>query len=312
VLADILLLILGIAALAYGARLAISAATDIAERTGIGRYGVGATIVATITSLPELAVGIASVVNGEPEIAIGTAVGSVVGLFLLSLGILALMTRIRFSKERKKEVLWAATIVTWATIAFATIRKINAPIGFLLVGVYLWYIHMVREGRLRRIDKTAEGRRVWQAIATLIFGIALVVGGAEAVVMGVTGLAGSFGLPEFLIAFFIVAIGTNLPELSVEIAAVRMKEAGIALGDLLGSAVADLTLVIGSTAIIGDFIGHPLVFNGSSSVTAAVMLGTALVGLKLSRDEEINRWEAVGLILIYALVVWAEVLASSL
>jgi len=312
VIVEIGLLIIGIAALAYGARLAISGAADIAEKTGIDRYGVGATIVATITSLPELAVGIVSVINGQPEIAIGTAVGSVVGLFLLSLGVLALMAKIRFGKERKREVLWATIIVTWATVLFVVMREVSAVVGILLIGTYVWYVHSVRAGRLRRIAKKKRGVSVKRAVLILIGGIALVILGAEAVVHGVSGIASALGLPEFFIAFFLVAIGTNLPELSVEIAAVRMKEMGIALGDILGSAVADLTLIMGTAAIVGAAVSHPLIFNGSASVTAAVMLGTALVGLKISRDEEIKKWEAVGLILLYMLVVWAELLASSL
>ncbi|MDN5358202.1 MAG: cation:H+ antiporter [Candidatus Diapherotrites archaeon] len=310
-LLDAVILVAGIALLVWGARKAISAAVDIANATGIDRYGVGATIVATLTSLPELAVAVMAVMDGRPEIATGTAVGSVIGLFLLSFGVLGLMTTVRFGKERRREMLWAAIITSWVTILLVLFRKIPAVLGLLLVLLYVGYMHLVREGRISSLKRRAGGRKVWMATLLLVISTAVVFAGAELVVRGSEGIARAMGIPEFFIAFFIVALGTNMPELSVEIAAVRARETGIAIGDILGSAVADLTLVLGTAALVGALSGHTIVFNGTTGIVAAMMLGASLVGLKLSREEVITKWEALSLIILYILVVWAELVSGS-
>lgn len=307
-----LALLVGIGLLGYGAQLAVKGAARLAKILGIDKYGVGATIVATITSLPELAVASIAIMNGRAEIAVGTAVGSIIGLFLLSFGILGLMTRIKFGKRRKREILWATIIVTWITAILVSVRVVGLILGILLLGTYFAYMHTVHEGKLAELVKGEKPRRkaVKEIVVTAV-GIALVLIGAEMVVWGSVGIARSLGIPEFFVAFFMVALGTNLPEIAVEISAVLRGHPEIAVGDIVGSAVADLTLVLGTTAIVGAATGHALVFNGTSHVVAGVMLGTALVGAKLSRDEELGKGEAVALLITYILVVWTELLLGA-
>jgi len=311
-LSGLFYLLVGIVLLSTGANIAVSGAAKLARALGVDKYGIGATIVATITSLPELAVASIAVVKGEPDIAIGAAFGSTLGLILLSLGVLGIITKIRFDRTRKREVLWATIIITWVTAVAVSVRSIGPAMGAILLGLYFAYMRMVGQGGFTETaeEKSRVGGAI-KGVALVVVGIVAVITGAGFVVEGGKTIARSFGIPEFFVAVFVVGLGTNLPELAVSVGAALKGHTQIAVGNILGSAVANLTLVLGTAAVIGGLTGKNVVFNSTAHLVAGLMLSVTLVGAKLSRDEEVSRGEAAALVALYVLLVCAELLLSS-
>ncbi len=309
-LTDFFLFLLGLALLAYGAKRSIHYAVELSRILNLDKYGVGAGIIATITSLPELAVAVFAVLEGVPSVAVGTAFGSVVGLFLLSLGFLSLIAPLSFPKERKKELIRALTIVVYVVIVITLMKTIPPVLGVLLIILYFLYVKGLHEGTLATLNTRRKRQSAISSTAKLTLSIIVLLIGAEIVTKTITAIADALGISPFVIAFVAIALGTNLPEISVEAAAALSGNVSIAVGDILGSAVADLTLVLGAAAIVGALTGNPVVFSGRIHLVAGILLGVAVVLLKAVKDEKITIWEGVGLILAYVLVVSTEILSA--
>lgn len=307
-LTDILLFFLGLALLMYGAHGTIKHAVKLSKILNLDEYGVGAGILATVTSLPELVVAVIAVLEGVPSVAVGTAFGSVVGLLLLSIGLLSLIAPISFPKERKGELLQALVIIVGVVLVATLLGTFPLVLGVVLFLLYVAYIRGLHEETISELSTQEKRQSAYWIAAKIVFFIALVIIGAEILTKTVTAIAEDLGISTFVIAFIAIALGTNIPEISLDVAAVLRGHVGIALGDILGSAVADLTLVLGAAAVVGALIGTPLTFGNRTHIVAGILFGTAVVLWRAAKDERITIWEGVGLILAYLLVISLEVL----
>lgn len=306
-----LLLLTGLALMIYGARRAIRHAVELSRILNLDRYGVGAGLVATVTSIPELAVAVVAVLEGAPSVAVGTAFGSAVGLLLFSMGFLSLIAPVSFPKERKRELIQALVIVTAVTAVAALAGTFSLLLGVALILLYIAYVRGLHGERLSVLSTGEKRQSALRVAAKAALSIMLVIVGAEIVTKAVTSLAEELGMSEFVIAFVAIALGTNLPEITLEATAALTGNVGIALGDILGSAVADLTLVLGVAAVAGALTGNPLTLDSRVPAVAGILIGAGVILLKAARDEKLTAWEGIGLILAYLLIVSLEIITVS-
>lgn len=295
---QVLILIAGFLLLVKGADWFVDGAASLAERMGIPQLVVGLTIVAMGTSMPEAAVSIASALKNNPEIAIGNVVGSNTLNILLILGLTALIHPIRIQRSTIRYEMPFMIAVTLLLTAFGISgSRISRTEGvifwglFILYFVYLFWLsrNHRKQGTEDLRDSAASGimaasvsaeesvetkggkqqkHSILWYLAEILIGGAMVVWGSDLVVDSATVLAGMFGMSDRMIALTIVAFGTSLPELVTSVTAARKGNADLAVGNVVGSNIFNILMIIGTVALI-----RPIPFADAFYLD----LGTAII-----------------------------------
>ena len=277
---QVLILIAGFLLLVKGADWFVDGAASLAERMGIPQLVVGLTIVAMGTSMPEAAVSIAAALKNNPEIAIGNVVGSNTLNILLILGLTALIHPIRIQRSTIRYEMPFMIAVTLLLTAFGISgSRISRTEGvifwglFILYFVYLFWLsrNHRKQGTEDLRDSAASGimaasvsaeesvetkggkqqkHSILWYLAEILIGGAMVVWGSDLVVDSATVLAGMFGMSDRMIALTIVAFGTSLPELVTSVTAARKGNADLAVGNVVGSNIFNILMIIGTVALI--------------------------------------------------------------
>ena len=251
---QILLLCLGFVFLVKGADFFVNGAAGIAAKLGIPQLIVGLTIVAMGTSLPEAAVSITSGLKGNAGITIGNIVGSNILNILIILGVTALITNVAIQKSTlyyEIPYMIAITIVLMIFgITGGKITFIEGIILWLLFVVFLGYLFVMSKKGNSQEDDEVKDIPVWKCILFMVVGGVMVVKGSDFAVSGASAIARFFGMSERFIGLTIVAFGTSLPELVTSVTAAKKGNAGIAIGNIVGSNIFNILFVIGTTALI--------------------------------------------------------------
>ena len=256
-------LILGIIMLVKGGDWAVDAAVFLAERIGMSHLVIGFTIIAFGTSLPELIVGVNANLDGSPGIAIGNVLGSHIANILMVGGMAALVAPIVCSsKELPRQVYFmlGATVLLAGLIVFGEINRIAGLVMVLLLLGYVYYEYQLAKSGALEVEEIEEPSysSTWSAVGFLLVGFFIVTLGAEFMVGSAQLAASIIGIPEAVIALTIIAFGTSLPELSTCMVAMAKKHGDIVLGNLIGSNVFNILMIMGVTALAkpivqGDF-----------------------------------------------------------
>lgn len=263
-LTQLLLFALGILGLYYGAEWLVRGAGRLARGWGVSSLTIGLTVVAFGTSAPELAVGVFSAVNGEPELALGNVVGSNVMNIALILGLTALLLPVEVGAGVIRREIPVMILVTLATALFALDGSIGPADALLLLTLFALYFWVVfrgpRRGRQQaesEYDEFVQGSdaggppaTVWVNLGLVLIGTVVMIVGARILVVAAIFFARRLGLSEMVIGLTIVAIGTSLPELATALVAVWRKKSEIAVGNIVGSNVFNLCAILGATALI--------------------------------------------------------------
>lgn len=266
--ASVLWLLVGLVALVAGAELLTRGGTRLAARLGIRPVLIGLTVVALGTSMPELAVGLWSSADGDASLAVGNVVGANIMNMLLTLGLSALLLPLAIEMQSLRFDLPMMVTAALVLLAMAWDLRLERWEGVLLVALGIACIAMLvrisrSESRAVEAEFEAEygedalagtlpsaaGRRgVAGDVLWLLGGIAIVVVGAEWMVEGASEIARGFGIPEAVIGLTIVALGTSSPELATTVVSTLRQERDIAIGNLLGSCVFNVFVILGITA----------------------------------------------------------------
>ena len=264
-LINILMIILGFILLVAGADLLVKGASNIATKFHIPEMLIGLTIVALGTSAPELIITITSASSGATDLIIGNAIGSNLCNLLLILGLMAIIRPILIDDEAKKihipVALFAAFIILIIEIScFGSdgtfINRVNGIWLVILFIIYFTYPILTEIKDIRQSYKEAKGSdnskkiNVIVSIIFILLGIVLLKYGGDFVVDNATMIAEHFNISERVIGLTIVAIGTAMPELITSIVSVIKKDTDLAVGNLVGSCVLNLFLILGIGAII--------------------------------------------------------------
>lgn len=310
-LLQIVLFVVGLVVLAVGAELFIRGAVRIARKFGVSPFVIGLTLVGFGTSAPELVVNLSAAWQGNPDIAVGNVVGSNIANVGLILGVAAVLrtltAHMRLLKVETPLVL-AASIAVWVMALDGDLGRWDAAlllVGFAAVMIYITLSAKREPPAVKEeIGKSMpKPERMWVSVLFLILGLGGLVGGAQLMVDSAVTLAESWGMSKALIGLTIVAVGTSLPELASTVAAAYRGQSDIAVGNVVGSNLFNLLLILGLTAAI-----TPLpVDAGVMAFDLPVMSGFALILLLvLVNGLKVYRWEGVILLLAYAgVTAWA-------
>ena len=309
--------VLGLVILAFGAEMFIRGAVRIARKLGVSPFIIGLTLVGFGTSAPELVVNLSAANNGEPNLAIGNVVGSNIANVGLILGIAAL---IRPLKAQSRLLRVEIPIVIVASLAFwymayddGIISRIDALIllgGFVAVSIYIAFSAKNAPHELEEaVEANPHKDSTFVSIIMLLIGLVALVGGAELMVETAVGVATQMGVSPLIIGVTIVAIGTSLPELAATLAAAYRGQADIAVGNIVGSNMFNILLIIGTTGtIIPLTVDHDAIYREFPIMVGFMVLSFLVIvkGLK------IHRWEGFMLLALYiGFLVWQVMLAQS-
>lgn len=302
---DILLAIVGIAVVIWGADRLTSGAVGIAERLRIPQLIIGLTIVAMGTSAPELFVSLVSALAGTPDMAVGNIVGSNIFNILVIVGVTALVAPMAISRptvRRDLPVCVVSGILFGAICVDGVVSRLESAVLFVCFLAYLAYT--IREGKkgASAANESADVKpmNTWLAIFFIVIGLACLIGGGYVFVLGATGIAKALGVSDAVIGLTIVAGGTSLPELATSVVAARKGNSEIAIGNVIGSNIFNVLMIIGLTGLI-----TPMTIVGVTMIDIAVMaLSGFLLWMFCYTKYTVERWEGFVLVAAYVTYIW--------
>jgi len=291
---EIGVLIVSVVVLARSSGVVVESAVKLSKYFGISQLAIGFLLLAVSTSLPELSVSVVSSTGGEGALAAGNVFGSNIANILLILGIGAFLYGFKISAANFKDiglVLLLTTLISVYIIFNSSVQgnALSFMEGILLLAgfaVYAWY-SITRKS----IAENNNGQKVTKDEALKAFllfgaGVLVVIVSSGFVVESAVSLARLMGIAESFIGATIIAIGTSLPEMSVDIQAIRKRHYGLALGDAIGSNMANLTLVLGTAAVINPIHVQIPVFIAAllfAVIANTILLYVAGVNKKVGR-----------------------------
>jgi cation:H+ antiporter len=312
---EYVMLVAGFFLLVKGSEALINGASSLAKRLGVSELMIGLSVMAFGTSLPELLINGFAAIQGNSDISLGNIIGSNIFNILAILGTVAIIGR-----------LWVRESTIWKEIPFALLASLVLAVflndvlidgssenmlsrteGLVLLGFFFIFMYYLFEfGKKDRANnKKKENIETYSAEKTAFFLIAGVAGlfiGGRLTVDGAVLVAQNMGISEFLISSTIVAIGTGLPELVASLVAATKKNLDMAVGNVVGSNIFNIFLVLGITSII-----NPLPFDDFANFDVLYMIATTIVLFAMIftyNVHRIERNEGIILLLMYGIYIY--------
>ena len=308
-LLDILLIIIGVALVLKGADFLTEGASALARRMHVPEIVIGLTIVAAGTSAPELFVSVVSALNGTPDLAVGNVVGSNTMNCMLIVGCAAMVAPMTISRSTVRKDIPFAVMASILLTCIALDNYLGRIDGIiLLLGFVVFMAYTLLQAKNGQAEPQTEVRQLnpWLSVLFLVIGLAMLVAGSNVFVGSASSVAAALGISEGVIGLTVVAGGTSLPELATSVVAARKGQSAIAIGNVIGSNVFNILMILGLTAVIS-----PLQIEGITTIDMAVMLiSVILVWLFSFTRFTVERWE--GALLVGGYLVYLVWLISSL
>ena len=280
----------------------VDSASWFAEATGIPKFVVGATVVSFATTLPELLVSVRAAMNGSAQLAIGNAVGSVTANTTLIMGVslVAMAGAVnRKSFSLKGGLLLAASI---ALTVLSLSLELPTWSAYILWAIFLIFMisNLVEGKKAAENDEvdSYEKKEIPSKLLFFVLGTAGIVLGAEFLVGSGQTIAKGFGISEAIIGFTVIALGTSLPELVTTLTAIRKKESGLSVGNIVGANIIDLTLILPVCAII-DGKALPVEQMNINFDFPVCILACAVAVVPTIIMGKFKKWQGVALLAIY-------------
>jgi cation:H+ antiporter len=298
----LLLLVLGGAGLYFGAEWLVDGAAKLARRLGLPPVIIGLTIVSYGTSAPELVVSLMATFAESSPMAVGNVVGSNIANVGLILGLTALIAPPAVDgslRRRELPLLLLASLALPLVLLDGQISRVEGTVFALGAFVYTWVAF--RSPRpppsTDGDDDGGTGEGVARLVALIVLGLVVLLIGGKAFVVGAVGIARSFGMSERVVGLTVVAIGTSLPELAASLVAALRGHSELAVGNVVGSNLFNLLLVLGLAATIHPIAGSLTDFASD----IGVMIAITLVGMiSMRKERRMKRLEGGILLLAYA------------
>lgn len=284
---SIVLIIIGFVLLIKGADFLVEGSSNVAKRFHIPEIIIGLTIISIGTSMPELFVSITSALDGYPDMAIGNVIGSNIVNLLFILGLSSIIKSVAFKRETR---LIEIPICLFVSIAFMIICNIGQDVsrldGIILIALFILFIiytivmafkgeEFDKEDDNVEEEKEAKQGSTLKDVLFIVLGIVALKVGGDLAVDNAVEVAKILGLSEKIISITILAIGTSLPELVTSVSAAIKGKSDIAIGNILGSNIFNMLLIIGTSSLI-----KPIVYNMSYNKDLIILIaGTAILSL---------------------------------
>ncbi len=300
-----LLLVVSIRVVLAGADWLTGGAVALAERMGIPQIVIGLTVVAMGTSMPEFFVSLTSAVSGTPDLAVGNVVGSNIFNTLLIVGVAALVAPITILKDTVRKDMPFALIASTLLLLMCLDREIGRWDALVLFVLFIVFMTVTIRGA--RGNRPAEGERLvateqktskspLRATLLMVLGLVCLVLGSNVFVDNASAIAHSLGVSDAVIGLTIVAGGTSLPELATSVVAARQGNSGIAIGNVLGSNVFNILMIIGLTGLIS-----PMSIQGITTIDLSMMvISMMMLWLFAFTKYRVERWEGAVLATVFA------------
>lgn len=307
---DILLFVGGVGVLCFGAEWLVRGASRLARSLGVSPIVVGLTVVSMGTSAPELVISIVASLRGNPDLAVGNVMGSNLANIGLVLGISAILRPLHVSTKVVMREVWVMVGMTLLLLPLIWDSQIGRLEGSLLVTMLVFYLTYVvwrskKDGpeapHVEQHEETGDlsSRMILRHSALTVGGVLGLVLGAFAIRGSAVALAEAMGISELVIGLTLVSIGTSLPELATCAVAALRHEADIAVGNILGSNIFNITFVLGVTSILSPLGFHPDVLRLEFP---AVMVITVLLVPIVRHRLVIRRRQGFALLSTYLLL----------
>lgn len=300
-LLEIVLLIAGLALIVFGAEWLVDGASSVARKAGLSEFVIGLTIVGFGTSCPELVVSLTGALQGNADVAVGNVVGSNLFNTLLILGVTALISPLVITRNNARRdipiTLLATIILVVMSLVGNNITRFEGAIMLILFALYIYSCFKTDTGLDDEEDSLKKEKTVFISIIFILAGLAGLIFGGQLFVDNATLLAKQLGVSDKVIAITLLAGGTSLPELATCVVAAVKGKGQLALGNILGSNVFNILLILGTSAAI-----VPLSTAAMGLVDLAVLLMSSLMLILWTvtgSKNKLDRWEAVLMVLIY-------------
>ena len=304
---DIIWIVVGLVGLFFGGDWLVKGASRIAKSLDVSPLIIGLTIVSVGTSAPELLVSVQAALDGVSDIAVGNVIGSNIANIGLILGISGVIAPIAVQLDiirRAIPILVLTSIFTYILAFNNTLSRLDGTILLLgFVGYNILYYFLAKREHDAHLDHPHDHDdvRIPFEVVRLVAGIALLVIGADRLVLGATSIARSIGVSELVIGVTMVAFGTSLPELATSIVASWQKQSDIIIGNVIGSNIANLLLILGTTSLI-----RPIAIEQSViEFEFIIMLGFTLLVFPFALNRILSRYESAAFIIAYLVfILW--------
>ena len=310
---EYIILVVSLAGIVFGADFLVAGSVSIARKYKVSDFVIGAAIIGVGTSTPELTVSFIGALNGNADVAIGNVVGSNIFNVFGILGITAMFFPVTFDRQNLKfeipfclgiSVLLMLLSMNFFTSTSQCIGRIDGLVLLVCFAFFMW-LSFYRDKKMKPAisaeeeDKVEETGPVWLAIVKVLAGLAVLIYSCDLFVDNAVVIAKSFGVNDAFISLTLIACGTSLPELAASIAAALKKNTSMALGNVVGSNIFNIALILGLSSQV-----NPLTSTGITLVDYLVMIAAVLVLYAFGKDCRIQRWEGVILFLCFGAYTW--------
>ena len=310
---EYIILVVSLAGIVFGADFLVAGSVSIARKYKVSDFVIGAAIIGVGTSTPELTVSFIGALNGNADVAIGNVVGSNIFNVFGILGITAMFFPVTFDRQNLKfeipfclgiSVLLMLLSMNFFTSTSQCIGRIDGLVLLVCFAFFMW-LSFYRDKKMKPAisaeeeDKVEETGPVWLAIVKVLAGLAVFIYSCDLFVDNAVVIAKSFGVNDAFISLTLIACGTSLPELAASIAAALKKNTSMALGNVVGSNIFNIALILGLSSQV-----NPLTSTGITLVDYLVMITAVLVLYAFGKDCRIQRWEGVILFLCFGAYTW--------
>ena len=300
---EIGILIVGFILLIKGADFFVAGSSSVAKRLKVPSMIIGLTIVAMGTSLPECAVSVTASMSNNNALAVSNVVGSNLFNLMVVCGVCTLFVPLAVSTDTLKKEFPFSIICAALLLVFGLdgmLGRVDSAIFIVLFVAYLgWMIYSALQARNKAFsednDEEIKLLPVWQCIVYIVGGAAAIKFGGDFVVEGATAIATMLGLSQNLIGLTIVALGTSLPELVTSIVAARKNEIDMALGNVIGSNIFNILLVLGIAGVIS-----PIAIIAENIIDTFILIAVStLVWVFAWKKKELVKWQGIVMLAIY-------------
>lgn len=306
---EYIILIVSLAGIVFGADFLVAGAVSIARKFKVSDFVIGAAIVGVGTSMPELVVSFIGAVNGNADVAIGNVVGSNIFNVLGILGLTAVLFPVAVDRKNMRfeiplcigvSVLLTLLVFNFFNGAPATIGRSDGVILLLLFAFFMWYSFQ-RDRKDAPVEEASheDGTPLWKAILKVAGGLALLISSCDFFVDNAVLIAKSFGVNDAFISLTLIACGTSLPELAASLAAAVKKNTQLALGNIVGSNIFNITLILGLSSQV-----MPLTSSGITIIDYLVMIGASILPLIFGFRGKIGRTGGAFMFMCFVVYNW--------
>ncbi len=308
---EYIILIISLVGIVFGADFLVAGAVSIARKFKVSDFVIGAAIVGVGTSMPELVVSFIGALQGNADVAIGNVVGSNIFNVLGILGLTAVFFPVAVDKANMKfEIplcIIASVLLTVLALNFfngtnACIGRIDGFVLLCMFVFFMWYsFYRDRKSPSASQEEQVQEEKtpLWLAIIKVVGGLALLITSCDFFVDNAVLIAKSFGVNDAFISLTLIACGTSLPELAASIAAAVKKNTQMALGNIIGSNIFNISLILGISSQV-----MPLTSAGITAMDYAVMIFAAVVPLLFGLRGRIGRAGGVAMFLCFIVYNW--------